>query len=363
MADQVQPDRARSILATAGMLVGLAAVAGTLGLILSMQQRPPDHSHRPPIYVPLLPLVLPGFSASAMPAAHGPVSAFGFSVADDPAIHRVLVFGGVDSYDETWLWDGRQWSRALPHVSPPGRFQAAAAYDPVNKSVMLFGGRLASGQVVNDTWAWSGTTWRELGSRAGSQPPGEGALMAWDNATREMVLVTPAAHATGGETWVWSGSHWSRLAGGEAPPTPIAGQIAFDPASNALLLVSALSPPLGPGTTTWRFDGRGWHALRATPPQATAGLALDPISGSLLLCSDPTPDAFAQLWRWSGSAWTGVPQSRLTVEQGVEVTDLDRREFLMLGFDEPPAQLRPQPIRVWAWDGSSWQQADSSEAG
>jgi hypothetical protein len=360
MADELQPARARSKVATAVMLAGLTAVAGIVGVVLSMQQRPLFHPLLPSIVAPSL---SPGFSARPMPAAPGPVSAFGFSVADDPAIHRVVLFGGVDSYDETWLWDGNRWARARPRMSPPGRFQAAAAYDPDTRLVMLFGGRLASGRVVNDTWAWSGATWRELARGGGGQPSGEGALMAWDNAKREMVLVAPAADATGGETWVWSGSHWSRQAGGEPPPTPIGGQMAFDSASNALLFVSALLPPLGPGMTTWRFDERGWHTLPGTPPQATAGLALDPISGSLLLCSDPTPDAFAQLWRWSGAGWTSVPQSSLTLEQGIEVADLDRHQFLVLGFDAPPAQLFPQPIRVWAWGGGAWYHPDSTGSG
>jgi hypothetical protein len=355
MADQLQPDRPRSKTATAVMLVGLIAVTGIVGIVLSAQQSPPFRS--------LLPMLPPAFSASAAPAAPGPISAFGFSVADDPAMHRVVLFGGVDSYAETWLWDGNRWSRAQPRTSPPGRFQATAAYDPETRLVMLFGGRLPSGQILNDTWAWSGATWRELGGGAGSQPPGDGALMAWDNATREMVLVAPAAHATGGETWVWSGSRWSRQRGGKPPPTPIAGEMAFDSGSNALLLVSALSPPLGPGVTTWRFDGRDWQRLPATPPQGTAGLALDPISRSLLLCSDPTPEAFAQLWRWSGGGWVSVPQSNLTIEQGVEVTDLDRGEFLMFGFEAPPAQFTPQPVRVWAWGGHAWQQPGSSGAG
>jgi hypothetical protein len=332
------------------MLVGLVAVAGILGVLISVLQRPPHQLHTGP---------LPTFATTPAPVARGPVSAFGFSVADDPAIHRVVLFGGVGSYDETWLWDGGRWSRALPRVSPPGRFQAATAYDPEKRLVMLFGGRSASGQVVNDTWGWSGTTWRELDNGTNGRPPGEGALMAWDDAKGEMVLITPAPDATGGETWVWSGNQWSRRAGGESPPTPIAGEMAFDPSSDALLFVSALPPPMGAGMTTWRFDAGGWHRLPATPPQATAGLALDPTSSHLLLCSDPTADAFAQLWRWSGTGWTGVPQSKLTAQQGVEVTDVDRGQFLMLGFDAPPAQQTPQPVRVWAWNGSSWQQPHS----
>ncbi len=71
-----------------------------------------------------------------------PVSAFGFSVSDDPAIHRVVFFGSVDGDAQTWLWDGSRWSRSVSSVSPPARFHAANACDPPNGLVMLFGGRL-----------------------------------------------------------------------------------------------------------------------------------------------------------------------------------------------------------------------------
>jgi hypothetical protein len=357
VANEPGPSRKGNRLTFTVRLLGLVAAAGVLGLVLSLLQRPPAPA---PFHPPSRPVLPPPFTASPTPAVHGPVSSYGFSVADDPATHRVVFFGGVDSYDQTWVWDGGRWSRLMPRTSPPGRFQAAAAYNPETRLVMLFGGRLAEGQLVNDTWAWSGSTWRELDNGAGGPPPGEGSLMVWDEATREMVLITPASGIDGGETWIWSGRHWSRQSGAP-PPTPIAGEVAFDPASRAVILVSALSPPMGAGTTTWSFDGRGWHPLPATPPQATAGLALDPASRSLLLCSDPTADAFAQLWRWNGSAWALVPRSQLTVEQGIEVTDLDRAQFLMLGFEDPPTQLQPQPVHVWEWNGSSWHQRDATD--
>jgi hypothetical protein len=287
------------------------------------------------------------------------VSDFGFSVADDPAIHRVVHFGGVDSYDQTWLWDGSRWSRVVPSTSPPGRFGAATAYDPGTRLVMVFGGRLGPGQVVDDTWGWAGTTWRELDPGGDGPPPGEGALMAWDDATRQMVLVTPTAQASGGETWIWNGSHWSRQAGADLPATSIAGEMAFDPVSGTLILASPLLPPTGAGVTTWRWDGSGWRPLPSTPPAATTGLALDPVSGHLLLCSDPTAATSAQLWSWGGAAWTQVAQSEFSAELGIEVSDIDRGQLLMLGFIAPASQMSPQPLHVWAWSGRAWQQLDA----
>ncbi|HSP65400.1 MAG TPA: hypothetical protein VLO10_04340, partial [Candidatus Deferrimicrobium sp.] len=73
----------------------------------------------------------------------------GFSTVYDARIHRLVAIGGVDSYDTTWMWDGHRWTLAQPSPSPPGRFQAAAAYDPLTGVVMLYGGRLGPGEIVN----------------------------------------------------------------------------------------------------------------------------------------------------------------------------------------------------------------------
>src|SRR5487761_1533341 len=40
----------------------------------------------------------------------------------DPATHTVVIFGGDDgttAYDDTWSWDGSQWSQLHPAISPP----------------------------------------------------------------------------------------------------------------------------------------------------------------------------------------------------------------------------------------------------
>src|SRR5437588_4973476 len=156
---------------TIALLAAVIAVPGLIGLSISFLQRPPQ----PPVSAPLP-------SPSPTPVAHGPVSGFGYSLVDDAAAQQVVFFGGIDSYEQTWLWDGGRWKLAAPRSHPPGRFGAAAAYDPVTTDVLLFGGRLAPGQLANDTWAWDGRTWRELDGGAEGPPPGEGELMAWDAA-------------------------------------------------------------------------------------------------------------------------------------------------------------------------------------
>lgn len=63
----------------------------------------------------------------------------------DPARGEMVLFGGDTDhptlgYDETWTWDGEDWTLESPANSPPGRSDAMMAFDPTRGEVVLFGG-------------------------------------------------------------------------------------------------------------------------------------------------------------------------------------------------------------------------------
>ncbi|MGH7722357.1 MAG: hypothetical protein ACRENL_05910, partial [Candidatus Dormibacteria bacterium] len=226
------PHRANRWSLAGAAMVGAAALVVVVVLVMAAGGGPStvpvpaaSASHAPASSGP------PSLSPTAVPEQ--PVVGFGFSAVDDPPAHQLVLFGGVDSYDTTWLWTGSDWSLARPSLSPPGRFGAAAAYDPLTRVVMLFGGRLGPGDVVNDTWAWNGTTWRELNAGTAGPPPGEGSVMAWDDTLQTMVLVTGGAPS--GETWVWGGGRWVRRLSGDLPVA--VSSMAVDPVTHLLLAV------------------------------------------------------------------------------------------------------------------------------
>ena len=359
MAEEPTGQQPRSDWRMVAVLAALIALTGTAGAVVAAFQRPPTSSPRGPTPFST-PLPFPRVSPTPVPGV--PILGFGFSVADDPATRRVIVFGGVDSYATTWLWDGTRWSLAQPLISPPGRFLAAAAYDPSTRLVMLFGGRLAPGQLVNDTWGWDGTSWRELNTGANGPPGGEAALMAWDDSTREMVLVTPAETTTVSQTWVWVGSHWVARPSGNLPVGVFARGMSFDPVSRALLFVGTQSPN-GAGDSTWRWDGASWRELRASTPTIPTGVALDPSSGRLLLCGTIPGAPSSQLWSWGGRTWIPVPASFLPIGAEAEIGDVDHRQFLIFGFSNQSTQGSPQPVQVWRWSGHAWLQLDAGAGG
>jgi hypothetical protein len=288
------------------------------------------------------------FPLTATPVPKQPMTGFGFSAVDDASARQLVLFGGVDSYSTTWLWDGRRWTLARPPASPPGRFGAAAAYDPLTGIVMLYGGRLGPGQVVNDTWAWDGRTWRQLDNGTGSPPAGEGSTMAWDATLNEMVLVA------GDQTWVWVQTRWMRQPKSDLPSGTAIGGLAFDPRTRALLAISCCAPQV----TTYTWDGVAWRKIGSSANSpAIVSLAVDPVSNTLLLCSDPTQVTVGhQMWSWTGSAWVALAGAGLPALPQAEVTDVDDGHVLIVASVIDPTQEFPQPVHLWSWTGTTWDQ-------
>src|SRR5579863_6940884 len=121
--------------APAAGLGAIAVLVAGVGLALAAAQHPRHARVLPP-----LPKPAASFTPIPTPRAAGPITGLAPSVVDDPATHRVVLFGGVDSTNKTWQWDGRHWTSTTPPTSPPNRAGAAAAYDPATRVVMLFGG-------------------------------------------------------------------------------------------------------------------------------------------------------------------------------------------------------------------------------
>lgn len=318
-----------------------------------------------------------GFAVSRPPAAPpapaplppAPRSSFGYSLADYPPRHEVVLFGGVDSYSNTWTWNGRQWTQAHPAVSPPGRFGAPAAYNPVTHLVMVYGGRLADGQVVDDTWGWDGSTWRELDTGTGTPPAGEGGAMVWDFARRQMLLALPTVSGgtLGGESWVWTGSRWAQREGAPFPAgvEPVAA--AFDTATSSVMAVGAQTNYATPAQlltfVTLRWDGASWNLVHTTHALGSfTGIALDPLGGRLLVAQanvGPPVDRARTAWAWTGSDWRPLTTTNGPPWPGGEVTDSTGNRLLLLGTLTLASQGMPQRIHVWAWEGSAWRQLDA----
>jgi hypothetical protein len=151
-----------------------------------------------------------------------PTLGSGSAFASDPATRTVVLFGGGSPFagpqsDQTWTWNGRDWTRQFPLIHPTARTGNGLAYDPATRRVVLFGGQQALPPPSpfpahsDETWTWDGTDWTQqqpLQSPSPREYPG----MATDPATCSVVLfggetLNPDFSATAlGDTWVYTSS-------------------------------------------------------------------------------------------------------------------------------------------------------------
>jgi hypothetical protein len=134
------------------------------------------------------------------------------AMAYDAARRRVVLFGGMGikvELNDTWEWDGSAWTRCTPSVSPPVRYQHAMAYDSARGRIVLFGGFgnywSPMSSLLDDTWEWDGREWTRCAPRAFPQARA-GHAMAYD-AARQCVVLVGGGGVLGGldDTWEWSG--------------------------------------------------------------------------------------------------------------------------------------------------------------
>jgi cysteine-rich repeat protein len=300
--------------------------------------------------------------------AQGPSPRISPGVAYDPARRRVVVFGGFDPsgiaavyFDETWLWDGSQWTQAAAATSPPASASQTLAYDARRGTTMAI--------VQGRTWAWNGVGWRDVEAAPSPGPvaydvahdvtvafDGIDPAAAWDGAAWS-VSPAPAPvpyrskHAFGcapggtlafggidpltvalGDGWAWDGATWTQTTG-ETPSIRYDAASTCDPARNVAVLFGGIDVTTNqPDGDTWEWDGTVWRD--ATPPSSPAPraelrLAYDPVRARTVLVGG----GFDDVWEWDGAQWTFVattenPPTRL---DGGFAYDASRAEAVLFG--------------------------------
>src|SRR5205823_4135348 len=135
------------------------------------------------------------------------------NMAYDEARQRVVLFGGsedtVTGLNDTWVWDGNEWSSRFATNRPFARLLHGMAYDAARQETVLFGG-FDSGNRFDDTWVWNGTNWFNRSPVPSPSPRAIRQGMAYDKQRQEVILF--GGDFGGGstnDTWAWTGTNWN----------------------------------------------------------------------------------------------------------------------------------------------------------
>ena len=305
------------------------------------------------IVAALFVLATSALSFAAAPAAFTwtqlqPATAFparaDFSAAYDPVSKKVIAFGGYDAngqaYADTWIFDGNTWQQITTTTAPSARFGAAMAYDRKIRKLVLFGG--ASGfSLHNDTWLFDGATMQWTQAETQSAPP---------PAVHAMAFTDPHyGHADiyGGRgrqfysrsTYRWTGTDWmvaTTTGNIYDSPYPRAGGVsALDPVHKSVVIFGGISDDWVTGNT-WSWEDQWTRQNPSNQPDTlylTSG-AFDPRLGQVVVFGGGSGGVDEDgTWTWNGSDWTllaplASPPAR---EQFGTIWDPATHQFLIFG--------------------------------
>src|SRR5216684_1018433 len=137
--------------------------------------------------------VFDGTTWTHLTPANSPSPRFGHAMAFDSVRNRVVLFGGRSNgvrMADTWEWDGSNWTQISTSSAPSARFWHSMAFDSGLGRTRLFGGdHVAPFSLgpVNDTWGWDGANWtQDVPSAAPS--PRAGQSMAYDSGRARTIV-------------------------------------------------------------------------------------------------------------------------------------------------------------------------------
>jgi N-acetylneuraminic acid mutarotase len=297
--------------------------------------------------------------AQRFPGTSPPPRSTGPKMTYDATRGEVVLFGGQslfgDMLGDTWVWDGVNWTQRLPATSPSPRDSHAMAYDAARGEVVLFGGFPGGRGVapLQDTWVWDGTNWTQRLPATSPQPRLDH-RMAYDAARGEVVLFGGSDIAQSLlDTWTWDGSSWTQRSSTTTPP-PVGGiaSMTYDAARGEIVLFGA-----GSSTSTWTWNGSNWRPALLVPPNNAAYLGkmvYDTARAEAILFGTD----LSITWAWNGSTWTerlpsAVPPGRF--EYAIAY-DAARHETVLFGGCTTIIGFLCQGALgdTWVWNGATW---------
>lgn len=233
---------------------------------------------------------------------------------------RLVLFGGALATEElaedTWEFDGREWTAVDEGTGPTARTRCAMVYDAARAETLVFGG-YDDTEALGGMWGWNGTEWRYVEEAEDGPSPRLGASMAYDS-RRERVVLFGGSDVAGllGDTWEWDGVEWIAI-DVEGPRARYGHAMVYDPVRGVIVLFGGAAartwedhPDFRPELAeTWEYNGQTWTRFRGRtpPPRLLHGLVWDAGRKSVILYGGidgrvPLTD----VWEYNGIRWAAL---------------------------------------------------------
>jgi hypothetical protein len=306
------------------------------------------------------------------PSGPLPTRRSGLAMAFDPVRRVVVLFGGFDDngnfLNDTWEFDtvGRTWTQRFPATSPSPREDTRLVYDVLNNRTILVGG-VDQNFYYNQTWAWNGTNWTLLSpavSSAAGRPFAGRAMPAatYNTATNRVVVFGGIGSQVPNDlNDIWElrvgpgGSlTWTDV-------TPLTGsphgrawtQLVYDASANRIVMFGGFSvyPSAAGYADTWAFSNGAWSLIvpeSSFPGERDSyGMAYDPVRQKVVVFGGYLADVI----ELTGSIWERVLLWNLPPGQDGHAMayDSDRDTVFMYGGGSPESWELNVATGIWTW--------------
>ncbi len=249
-------------------------------------------------------------NTSASPSAR-----IAYGMAYDSTRDVAVFFGGSTNgyggyYNDTWEYDGTNWTQISPDTNPYPRRHHRMVYDSCRGVVVMFGGWNGGGY-NNETWEWDGSDWTLI-TTVGSPGPRAEPMMAFDE---ERCVTALFGGSNGGvyldDTWEYDGSDWQqKYPTGSVPPARNDGRMIYDSNRNLCVLFGGTTDN-GPSNDTWTWDGNTWveeEPATIPPIRTDLGLAYDSCNEIMMMFGGQNSVSdIGDTWEYNCEAPTPTP--------------------------------------------------------
>jgi hypothetical protein len=174
------------------------------------------------------------------------------AMAFDQARGEVVLFGGWEgsTLNDTWVWNGSNWTQRNPANKPPGNWDLAITFDAFHGEAVLVFASSFPGSC--QTWIWDGTDWTPLFYFMGTSPSAQrDHAMTYDVAHKKVIMFGGENNnANIDETWTWDFG-WTLLAPDQKPSARLGSAIAYDVTHDETVLFGGL---LAAMNDTWTLN-------------------------------------------------------------------------------------------------------------
>ena len=201
---------------------------------------------------------------------------YGTAMAYDSHRQRIVVFGSSAPTWEaaTWEFDGTNWTKINTANTPSRRSRPEMVYDSNRKRIVLFGGQGGDPYSdFDDTWEYDGTNWTQVNTA--NKPSGRSNhLMIYDSNRKVVVMCCGGALDNEpyykNDTWEYDGTNWTRVYTANAPSSRAGLSGIFDANRGRTVLFGGFYGGIRWYNDTWEYDGTNWYYISSYGPSKRA---------------------------------------------------------------------------------------------